>query len=104
MHRRKITWEAVGSDIGLGFAALNFMSEHRRTGYMDNTCMADAAPNLPFFCSELSGQSLRPAALGTVSLHSGTDLQCFYRSSSGITKRLCRLKSSWYLYTELLLF
>jgi len=54
----------VGSDIGLGFAALNFMSEHRRIAYMDDMCMADAAPNLPFSYSEHSGQSLRPEALG----------------------------------------
>lgn len=58
---------------------------------MANTCITDAAPNLPFSYSEHSGQSLRAEALGRVSLYSGTDLQ---HSSYGNTKRLCRLKSS----------
>lgn len=50
---------------------------------MANTCMTDAALNLPFSYSKHSGQSLTAEALERVSLYSGTDLQ---HSSYGNTK------------------
>lgn len=76
----------MGSDIGLGFAASNLISEHRII-CVTNICVADAASSL-LSCSGHSRQSLRPEAVGTVLKHLGSELQC---SSPEITETSCRL-------------